>query len=668
METITETDSLLATDGNRVVSKIPLSSVNQTLSFLGTEITISGPGGNTIDLNSLGGSGAWGTILGTLSDQIDLQNALNAKQDNLISATNIRTINGLDVLGSGNLVVTASGGEANNLTEGVTWVNIPDANVPVTAVTQHNAALSITESQITDLNHTDPNAFKIDGSVAMIGNINTNGNNINLNGGVIANMLDPLNNQDAATKIYVDQGRANGSETVINAGTNITITGNGQSLSPYVVNSTATSGTNHIDSTSPISNFDFSYGTTSQLNAQSPAGPTIEIASDGAAGTDGYVTAVNVTGTTTKTITLARNGLPDVSTTFTDDGSGGAGDGNDYLLGVTQNLGVLTFNVQNQTDPTFNLKSYLDDLNYSVGPHTVDTNTQLTELQVDNFVSNNGYSTRSIENVQDLMGNMVSGNTETGVNVTYQDIDGTLDFVLNPAIGTINGNVLINNSINPLKIQNQSLTGNQMAFGSISISKLQDMSSGRVIGRTGGTIGPPSQINFSEMQTTHGPVFTSSVRGLVPNSGGGTSNFLRADGTWQAPSGGITQTTGTTTITLNGISGGRTTTANWIKTGNQVTVSFRFAGINGTTNGVVTISGMPFGAVTPSNHNYYMNTGTANTKGIWPAGLVFSGSPNTSMFVRIRSSASNENPVQMNIGEAFGVTGEISATITYQTN
>lgn len=49
--------------------------------------------------------------------------------------------------------VTLVGGgvEVNDLTASVTWANIPDANVPVTAVTQHQASLSITESQISDL-------------------------------------------------------------------------------------------------------------------------------------------------------------------------------------------------------------------------------------------------------------------------------------------------------------------------------------------------------------------------------------------------------------------------------------------------------------------------------------------------------------------------------------
>lgn len=50
--------------------------------------------------------GTWGSITGTLSDQTDLQAALNAKQATLVSGTNIKTINGSPVLGSGNLTIT----------------------------------------------------------------------------------------------------------------------------------------------------------------------------------------------------------------------------------------------------------------------------------------------------------------------------------------------------------------------------------------------------------------------------------------------------------------------------------------------------------------------------------------------------------------------------------
>jgi hypothetical protein len=40
--------------------------------------------------------------------------------------------------------------ETNDLTSAVTWANVPDANITQSSVTQHQAAFSITESQITD--------------------------------------------------------------------------------------------------------------------------------------------------------------------------------------------------------------------------------------------------------------------------------------------------------------------------------------------------------------------------------------------------------------------------------------------------------------------------------------------------------------------------------------
>jgi hypothetical protein len=54
------------------------------------------------------GGATWGSITGTLSSQTDLQSALNAKQDTLVSATNIKTINGSSILGSGDLTVSGS--------------------------------------------------------------------------------------------------------------------------------------------------------------------------------------------------------------------------------------------------------------------------------------------------------------------------------------------------------------------------------------------------------------------------------------------------------------------------------------------------------------------------------------------------------------------------------
>ena len=50
-----------------------------------------------------------------------------------------------------------------------------------------------------------------------------------------------------------------------------------------------------------------------------------------------------------------------------------------------------------------------------------------TSMSGDTLTINNDYTDESI---QDLVGNMVTGNTETNITVTYQDADGTLDFTV----------------------------------------------------------------------------------------------------------------------------------------------------------------------------------------------------------------------------------------------
>jgi len=59
--------------------------------------------------------------------------------------------------------------ETNDLTAAVTWANVPNANITQSSVTQHQSALSITESQISDLGSyltsvsaTDLNSISID--------------------------------------------------------------------------------------------------------------------------------------------------------------------------------------------------------------------------------------------------------------------------------------------------------------------------------------------------------------------------------------------------------------------------------------------------------------------------------------------------------------------------
>ena len=133
----------------------------------------SGQWVNAADLTGAGGSGI---SLSDLSVSVNAAGTANLAYNNVTGVfayTPPNLSSYLTAITSSN-VTTALGytpleTETNDLSTAVTWANIPDANVPESAVTQHQAALSITESQISDLgtylttvgvlsNHTDVSA------------------------------------------------------------------------------------------------------------------------------------------------------------------------------------------------------------------------------------------------------------------------------------------------------------------------------------------------------------------------------------------------------------------------------------------------------------------------------------------------------------------------------
>lgn len=117
----------------------------------------------------------------------------------------------------------------------------------------------------------------------------------------------------------------------------------------------------------------------------------------GGTGVDGVVSSAAFSGTTTKTLTLTRtNGLSNLTANFTDNV-------NDADYNPSNELQTLSI-----TDSTNRVFS----LNISAGNTVKFKDTKLTQ-----------------EEVEDYVGAMVSGNTETGITVTYQDSDGTVDFV-----------------------------------------------------------------------------------------------------------------------------------------------------------------------------------------------------------------------------------------------
>ena len=76
-----------------------------------------------------------------------------------------------------------------------------------------------------------------------------------------------------------------------------------------------------------------------------------------------------------------------------------------------------------------------------------------------------------------------------------------------------------------------------IANDAVTNAKLANMDTARFKARITSGSGDPEDLTGTQA-TTLLDTFTSSLKGLAPASGGGTTNFLRADGTWAAPAGG----------------------------------------------------------------------------------------------------------------------------------
>lgn len=106
------------------------------------------------------------------------------------------------------------------------------------------------------------------------------------------------------------------------------------------------------------------------------------------------------------------------------------------------------------------------------------------------------------ENVQDIVGALIIDSSE--IDATYNDGAGTLALAL------------INNSI--------------------ALARVVNIATARFLGRVTGGSGSPEELTGTQA-TTLLDIFTDTLKGMVPASGGGTTNYLRADGSFAAPPG-----------------------------------------------------------------------------------------------------------------------------------
>ena len=88
----------------------------------------------------------------------------------------------------------------------------------------------------------------------------------------------------------------------------------------------------------------------------------------------------------------------------------------------------------------------------------------------------------------------------------------------------------------------------------ISFDKIQNISTNRFLGRSSSGVGSVQDLTATQA-TALLSLFNTGNKGLVPASGGGTTNFLRADGTFAAPSGGSSAYTNVTPATGFAVAG-----------------------------------------------------------------------------------------------------------------
>ena len=171
-----------------------------------------------------------------------------------------------------------------------------------------------------------------------------------------------------------------------------------------------------------------------------------------------------------------------------------------------------------------------------------------------------GYITATLTNeqVQDIVGGMVSSNTESGITVTYQDSDGTIDF----SVASQTDNNFTDTLLSKL---------NGIASGATNVTNNNQLTNGAGYSTFSGSYNDLSSkptIPTNNNQLSNGAGYITSADGgnAATVDGIDSSQFLRSD-TGDTASGDITFSGGAGAATIAGNSDIRFTNGDW--TGNS---------------------------------------------------------------------------------------------------
>jgi hypothetical protein len=276
----------------------------------------------------------------------------------------------------------------------------------------------------------------------------------------------------------------------------------------------------------------------------------------------------------------AGGGITTNAVTFNNSGSGAAS-GTSFNGATPVTVSYNTFGAQQASASLSSLAalSYASGTPFvkmtAAGTFALDTNTYLTANQTitlsgDGSGSGTTAITLTLATVNSNVGtfNNVTVNAKglvtSASNVSYQTLNANLTSLAGLTFAStsfvkMTGANTFSLDTNTYLTANQTITLSGDVGGSgtttitttignnaITLAKFQQISTASFLGRVTASTGNVEVLTGTQA-TTLLDSFAGSIKGLVPVSVGGTTNFLRADGTWAAPPGGTT----TNAVTFN---------------------------------------------------------------------------------------------------------------------
>jgi len=219
------------------------------------------------------------------------------------------------------------------------------------------------------------------------------------------------------------------------------------------------------------------------------------------------------------------------------------------------------------------------------------------------------------------------GSGGAGLVNSVSNSDGTL--TISPTTGAVVASLALGHANIWIGVQT-------FPANSLTLAEFPTQANNTVLGNVSGGVAAPVALTTAQ-HTTLCNVFSSSLSGCVPSSGGGTTNFLRADGSWVAPSGVVTSVSNVDgTLTVSPTSGAVVASLN-LAHANTFTATQTVTGPANAINLIGAGTGSaPTVLVTGSDTNINLQLGAKGS-----GGVLLGGSANANVIEALGASTGN---------------------------